>query len=62
MTVTQISSAPKREGAARLKPPPNRNLKNTDFANAMILNALRDLHFSRNQPMTSASEFYNQDI
>jgi hypothetical protein len=31
--------------------PQNRNLKNTDFVNIMISKVLRDLLFSRNQPL-----------
>jgi hypothetical protein len=37
-------------------PPPvaeNRNLKNTDFVDAVVLQVLRDLPFSRNQPLTA---------
>jgi hypothetical protein len=35
-------------------PPPTEILKNTDFAAIMISKVLRDLPFSRNQPLMSA--------
>jgi hypothetical protein len=36
-------------------PPPNRNLKNTDFVD-MTSKVLRDLPFRRNQPLKSADD------
>jgi hypothetical protein len=38
-------------GASGLQPPPYQHLKNTYFVNMMIQNVLRDLPFSRNQPL-----------
>jgi hypothetical protein len=38
------------------KPPQSRNLKNTDFVDIMIPKVLRDLPFSRNQPLKSADD------
>jgi hypothetical protein len=47
--------------AAGLQPPPppnaqNRNLKNTYFAYIMISRVLRDLPFSRNQPLKLSND------
>jgi hypothetical protein len=36
----------------------NRNFKNTDFVDIMISKVLRDLPFSRNQPLKSADDQY----
>jgi hypothetical protein len=36
--------------------PENRNLKNTDFVDIMVSNVLRNLPFSRNQPLKSADD------
>jgi hypothetical protein len=47
-------------GAAGLQPsqiPQNRNLKSADFVD-MISSLLRDLPFSRNQPLKSADDQY----
>jgi hypothetical protein len=38
--------------------PQNRNLKNTGFVDIVISKALRDLSFSRNQPLKSADDQY----
>jgi hypothetical protein len=45
-------------GAATAPPqtPENRNLKNTDFVDIMISKVLRDLPFSRNQPLISVDD------
>jgi hypothetical protein len=48
-------------GAAGLQPPqtpqkPKFKKKNTDFVDIMISKALRDLPFSRNQPLKSADD------
>jgi hypothetical protein len=44
--------------AAAPKTPQNRNLRNTDFVDIMIPNVLRDISFSRNQPLKSADDQY----
>jgi hypothetical protein len=47
------------KGACRAAAPPNpqnRNLKNTGFLDIMISDVLRDLLFSRNQPLKSADD------
>jgi hypothetical protein len=36
--------------------PENQNLKNTDLVDIMISNVLRDLLFSRNQPLKSTDD------
>jgi hypothetical protein len=48
-----------KEGATGLQPPQshqNQNLKNTDFVDIMISKVLRDLSFSKNQPLISADD------
>jgi hypothetical protein len=44
------------EGGRKLKTPSNRNLKTRDFVDTMILNVLRYLPFSRNQPLKLAGD------
>jgi transposase-like protein len=39
-------------------PTPNRNLKNTDFVDTMTPKVLRDLSFSRNQPLKLADDLH----
>jgi hypothetical protein len=41
-------------------PPPQMEIKtkNTDFVDTIISNVLRDLPFSRNQPLKSADDWY----
>jgi hypothetical protein len=41
-------------GAPGYSPPPKPEFKNTDFVDIMISKVLRDLPFSRNQPLKSA--------
>jgi hypothetical protein len=36
--------------------PQNRNFKNTDFVDTIVSKVLRDLPFSRNQPLKSADD------
>jgi hypothetical protein len=46
-------------GAVGLELPPyspNRNLKNTDFVDILLSKVLRDLPFSRNQPLKSPDD------
>jgi hypothetical protein len=60
MTIQRTKNAPKGVRAAGLQPPQtpkNWNLKNTDFSDIMIPNALRDFPFSRNQPLKSADDY-----
>jgi len=45
-------------GRATNTPPPNRNLKITDFVNVTMSNVKYDLSFSRNQPLKSADDSY----
>jgi hypothetical protein len=40
-----------------LPPPPN-EIKKTDFVDIIISKILRDLHFSLNQPLKSADDWY----
>jgi hypothetical protein len=47
-------------GAAPPPPPPNQNLKNTDFVYTVKLKVLRDLSFTRYQPLKSAAEQYTE--
>jgi hypothetical protein len=50
---------PNEGGAAGLQPPQTpqiRNFKNTDFVYITISIVLRDLPFSRNQPLKSADD------
>jgi hypothetical protein len=42
--------------AAAPQTPQNRNLENTDLVDTVISKVLRDLPFSRNQPLKSADE------
>jgi hypothetical protein len=49
---------PRGGGATGLQPFQNQNLKNTHFVDIMISKVLRDLPFSRNQPLKSADEQY----
>jgi hypothetical protein len=42
--------------AAPPETPQNRSLKNTDFEDIMMSDVLRDLPFSRNQPLKSADD------
>jgi hypothetical protein len=44
------------EGSCRAAAPKNQNLKNTDFVAIMISKVLRDLPFSRHQPLKWADE------
>jgi hypothetical protein len=60
LTVHQIHrGAPKGGcwGAAPPKPK-NQDLKNTDYVDVMISNVLRDLPFSRNQPLKLVDNWY----
>ena len=41
---------------ATLQTPQNQNLNNTDFVDTTTSKALRDLLFSRNQPLKSADD------
>jgi hypothetical protein len=51
--------APKGGGGCRpAAPPPNRNLKNTDFVHKMISNILSDLPLSRNKSLKAADDEY----
>jgi hypothetical protein len=50
--------ARRQRGAAGLYSPHITLLKTTDFVDTMITNVLRDLPFSRNQPLKSADDWY----
>ena len=52
-SVSESGAQPKGEGAADYSSFPNRNLKDKGFINRAILNVLRDLPFSQNQPLNS---------
>jgi hypothetical protein len=57
-----VAGAHPREGgrgaAGAAAPPPNPNLKDTDFVDIMMSKVLRDFPFSRNQPLKSADDQY----